>query len=77
MLHSLSLNVTLYYQRKLKKKNGIFGAVVKAQLVEWSLQTQDVCSLNPFIGKLNFEHLFTVNCFVKTKIKKKTPGMAR
>ena len=54
----------------------IFGAVVlAAQLVEWLLPLPEVCSLNPVIGKIYIEHLFTVNCIERTKIKKKRPGM--
>ena len=46
-------------------------AVVVAQLVEPLLPIQEVCGLNPVIGKIYIEHLFTVNCIEKTKIKKK------
>ena len=46
-------------------------AVVVAQLVKRSLPTPKVRSSNPFISKLNIEHLFSVNCIQKTKIKKK------
>ena len=41
------------------------------QLVEWSLLTTEVGGSNPVIGKF-----YIVNCFEKTKIKKKRPGMA-
>ena len=45
-----------------------------AQLVERSFPIPVVYGLNPVIGKyLNIEHLFTVNCIEKTKIKKKRP----
>ena len=51
------------------------GAVVLAQLVEWSLPIPEVCILNPVIGNnLYIEHLFTVNCIEKTKIKNKEAG---
>ena len=33
-----------------------------------------VCGLNPVIHKIYSEHLFTVNCIEKTKIKKMRPG---
>ena len=49
--------------------------VVVAQLVELLLPTREVCSSNPVIDKLFLEHLFTVNCIEKTKMKKKRPGM--
>ena len=43
-----------------------------AQLVEWLLPIPEVRGLNPVIGKkLCIEHLFTVNCIEKTKIKEK------
>ena len=53
--------------------------MVLAQLVEWSLPIPEVRGSNPVIGKkyLYIEHLFTVNCVLKSqKIKKKRPGMA-
>ena len=53
-----------------KQQNG--WAVVVAQLVERSLPTPEVHSSNPINGKL----LFTVNCFEKTKIKKKRQVMS-
>ena len=46
-------------------------AVVIAQLVERSLPIPEVHSSNPVIGKIYIEHLFSVNCMEKTKIKKK------
>ena len=53
------------------------GSVVVAQLVERFLPTAEVRGSNPVLGKLLCtEHLFTVNCIEKTKIKKKMPGMA-
>ena len=56
-------------------KNVPSGAVVVAQLVEQLLPKPEVCSLNPVIGKnLYIEHLFTVNCIEKMKIKKKVAG---
>ena len=48
-------------------------AVVVAQLVERSLPIPEVHGLNPVISKIYIEHLFTVNCIEKTKIKKKRP----
>ena len=53
------------------------SAVVVAQLVERSLPITEVRSSNPAIGKNYIEHLFTVDCFEKTKIKKKRPGTAQ
>ena len=50
--------------------------MVVAQLVERSLPLQEVCSSNPVIGKKYIEHLITVNCVEKTKMKKKRPGLA-
>ena len=47
-----------------------------AQLVERSLPTSEVRGSNPAIGNFYIEHLFTVNCVEKTKIKKKRSGMA-
>ena len=46
--------------------------MVVAQL----LLMQEVYSLNRVIGKIYIEHLFTANCFKKTKIKKKRPRIA-
>ena len=51
-------------------------AVVVAKLKEWSLPTPEVYGSNPVISNIYIEHLFTVNCIEKTKIKKKRPGMA-
>ena len=51
-------------------------AVDVAQLVERSPPTPEICSSNTVIWQTFFEHLFTVNCVEKTKIKKKRPGMA-
>ena len=42
-----------------------------AQLVERSPPTPGVRSSNPVISKIYIEHLFTVNCIEKTKIKEK------
>ena len=50
--------------------------VVVAQLVERSLPTPKVHGLNPVIGKLFIEHLFTVNCIEKTEIKIERPRIA-
>ena len=52
------------------------GSGCGAQLVEWLLPIPEVCGLNPVIGKIYIEHLFTDNCVEKMKIKKKKPGMA-
>ena len=38
--------------------------MVVAQLVERSLPLPEVCGLDPVIGKINIEHLFT--CFLST-----------
>ena len=46
------------------------------QLVEWSLPSPEVHSLNPVIVKILFRML-TVNCIEKTKIKKMSPGLAQ
>ena len=45
-----------------------------AQLVEWLPTIPDVHGSNPVIGKIYIEHLFSVNCIEKTKIKKKEAG---
>ena len=51
------------------------GPVVVVQLVERSLPIPDVHGSNLAIVKnLNIEHLFTVNCIEKTKIKEKEAG---
>ena len=48
-------------------------AVVVAQLVKRSLSTTEICRSNPVIGQI-----LSTNCIlVKTKIKKKSPGMAQ
>ena len=49
--------------------------VVVAQLVERLLPIQEVRNSNPVIGK-KLHWTITVNSIVKTKIKKKRPGMA-
>ena len=46
-----------------------YRAVVVAQLVERSLPMPEVHSLNPVIGKIYIEHLFTVNCIENNKNK--------
>ena len=53
--------------------NKPYRAVVVAQLVEWSLPTPEVCGLNPVIGQIYIENLFTVNCvfFERDKNKEK------
>ena len=48
----------------------LFGAVVVAQLAEWSLPTPKVHGLNPDV------YFPIVNCIEKTEIKKERPGMA-
>ena len=50
--------------------------MVVAQLEVRSLPIPEVPSSNPVVGKIYIEHLFTVNCIEKTKIKKKRPRMA-
>ena len=45
-------------------------AVVVTQWVERLLPVPEVRSSNPGIGKIYIEHLFTVNCNEKTKIKR-------
>ena len=50
--------------------------MVVAQLVEWSLPIPEIRGSNPDIDKIYIEHLFTVSCAEKTKIKKKKTGMA-
>ena len=45
-------------------------------VAEQSLPKPQVRSSNPVIGKNYIEHLFTVNCIEKTKIKKKRPILA-
>ena len=54
----------------------VLWAVVVAQLVERSLAIPEDQGWNPVIGKIYIEHLFTVNCIEKTKLKKKRSGMA-
>ena len=39
-------------------------------------QLAEVHGLNPIVGKIYIEHLFTVNCIEKKKLKKTIPGMA-
>ena len=48
--------------------------MVVAQLVERSLPTPEVRSLNPVIGKFYIEHLLTINCIENTKNKHKEVG---
>ena len=45
-----------------------------AQLAERLLLIPEVHGSIPVIGKIYIEHLFTVNCIEKTKIKKKEAG---
>ena len=49
--------------------------VVVAQLVERLLAIPEVRGSNPVIDKTYIEHLLTVNCIEKTKIKKTRSGM--
>ena len=50
-------------------------AVDMAQLVWRPIPISEVRGSNPVIGKnLHIEHLFTVNCIEKTKIKEKEVG---
>ena len=59
------------------KKQLKIRAVVVVQLIELLLPTKKVSDLNPVISKLLYvEHLFTLNCIEKTKIKKKRPVIA-
>ena len=44
------------------------------ELAEWFLPIPEVRGSNPVIGEFLSEHLFTVNCIEKTKIKKKEAG---
>ena len=44
--------------------------VVVVQLAKWSILIPEVRSLNPVIGKINIEHLFTVvNCIEMTILR--------
>ena len=61
---------------KLWVKQFTTRAVIVVQLVKPLLLILEVHGSNPVIGKIYVEHLFTVNCIEKTKIKKKRPGMA-
>ena len=67
----LSLFFALY-----RCKTRFIRAVVVAQLVERLLPIPGVLGSNSAIENFFIEHLFTVNCIEKTKIKKKRPGMA-
>ena len=49
--------------------------MVAAQLAERSLPIPEVRGSNPVICKKYNEHLFTVNCIEKMKIKKKGAGI--
>ena len=49
-------------------------ALVVDQLVERSLPTPEVRSLNPFVANFYIEHLLTVNYIEKTKINEKEAG---
>ena len=53
------------------------GAVVEAQLAEWSLPTPEIRGSNPNISNEIFRTYLSVNCYPeKTELKKKRPGMA-
>ena len=65
-------NTKSYEQTKLPT----IWAVVVSPLVEKLLPTQEACGSNLVTSKYDIEHLFSVNCIEKTKIKKKTAGMA-
>ena len=65
------LHVSLNNYKMLK-----YWVVVEVQWVDQSLLTTEIHSLKLVIGKFYIEHLFTVNCIVKTKIKKKMLGIA-
>ena len=45
------------------------GEVVVAQLVEWLLPIPEVHGLNPLIGKIYIEYLFT--CLLSTVLKRR------
>ena len=53
--------------RRLMGKISNERAVIVAQFVEQFLLIPEVCSLNPVIGNIYIEHLFSVNCIEKTK----------
>ena len=55
----------------------MFGEVVVAQLVEWSLPMPEVRGSNPVNGKNLFISNICQLCIEKTKIKKKRPEMAQ
>ena len=64
-----------YYQPTYLPINFIRNwAVVVAKLAQRPLSILEFCSLNPDIGKIYNEILFTVNCIEKTKINKKEAG---
>ena len=50
--------------------------MIVAQLEELLLQRSEVRGSNPVIANFYMEHMFTVNCIEKTKIKEKSPVMA-
>ena len=65
----------MYSNQFVTNANTLTWEVVVAQLVERSILTLEARGLNPVIGK-NLYRTFTVNYTIKTKIKKKRPGMA-
>ena len=63
-----------------RQQRRLSWAVAVAQLVDRSLPIPEVSGSNQVIGKKScIEHLFTVNCIEKTKIKKKKkrPGASK
>ena len=65
---------TYVVRKEFNIKGWNIEAVVVAQLVERSPPTPEIRSSYPVIGKTFIEHLLTVNCVEKTKIKKKEAG---
>ena len=57
---------------KLGKYLPLNGAVVVAQLVEWSLPTPEICGSNPVIGKI-----LSTNCAIKYKAEENKEKEAR
>ena len=67
------------YRRQIANQVSVifyWWAVCVAQLVEQSLPIPEVRGSNPVSGEI-FYWTFTVNCFEKTKIKKKEAGNGR
>ena len=60
----LPSSIKFIYPSYKECKDNFLGAVVVAQLVEWSLPIPKVHGSNPAIGKnlfISIEHLFTIN----------------